>query len=106
MSMIGQEATESFPYDGIDDVGRKFVWRWVVTHIGRDGTRRMTDDLQGRYTRATKEEAEERARDIVASNRDGVVVDVFGPQAEGTFEARKVHCYPGHFDPMSAFFEE
>ncbi|MGE3483475.1 MAG: hypothetical protein AB7L09_01965 [Nitrospira sp.] len=80
-----------------------FVTRYVVTHIGTNGERRMTAPArQGRYTHATPEDAEKEMRDILnveANNND--IPGVFGKQAVGTFEVRAILCWPNSHDPAS-----
>ncbi len=80
-------------------------WRWVITHIGVHGLLRMTDPAQGRYTYATEDEAERRMRAIL-SNVTNDAAGVFGEQSVGTFEVRRVECWPGHHDPKSFYVEE
>lgn len=81
----------------------EFVTRYVVTHIGTNGERRMTAPArQGRYTHATPEEAAQEMRDILnVKENNNDIPGVFGAQAVGTFEVRPIKCWPGHFDPAS-----
>ena len=78
-----------------------YVTRYVVTHIGTNGERRMTAPArQGRYTHATPAEAEQEMRDILnvgVNNND--IPGVFGEQAVGTFEVRPINCWPNTLDP-------
>jgi hypothetical protein len=80
------------------------VTRFVITHIGTRGMRRLTDPKQGRYTYATREEAEGRMNAIL-SNVTNDIAGVFGEQAVGSFQVRPVSCYPKHFDPMTCYFD-
>ena len=79
------------------------VTRYVVTHVGTKGMRTLTLGMQGRFTYATPEEAEEMQNAILhGANND--IPGVYGQQAVGTFEVRPVPCYPGHFDPKTRWF--
>lgn len=81
------------------------ITRYVVTHIGPDGTRRMTQRAWGAYTYATKAEAQALAESIMHHNLEARVAETMGGRAWGSFEARAVECYPVHHDPKSIYFE-
>ncbi len=77
------------------------VIRYVVTHIDEDGMRTLCGPAQGRFTKATPEEAQELLDNMMKNNRmDGSrLAGVYGLP----LEVRPVKCYP-HFDPMQKFF--
>lgn len=81
----------------------KHTIRYVVTHIGKNGSRRMTAPArQGRYTHETPEGAEQEMRDILNVEVNGNdIPGVFGEQAVGTFEVRPIRCWPFTHDPCS-----
>jgi len=73
------------------------IIRYVLTHVNKDGMRTLVDPMQGRYTYATKDEAQKR-------------LDAFKPQLESTLgyhdlEVRPVEVYPVHFDPKTCWFD-
>lgn len=68
--------------------------RYVITHVADSGLRVLTLPGQGRYTFATREEAEERMRLLAPS----LCEKVLGDRAD-TLQVVGVPCYPGHFDP-------
>ena len=80
------------------------VIRHVVTHINEDGMRTLCGPAQGRHTYATAEEAEAMKAAMLKNNRmdgDGLA-GVYGLP----LEVRPVKCYPGHFDPMTCYFDD
>lgn len=82
------------------------VTRYVVTHINREGLRTISSPAsQGRYTHATREDAETALRNLNANNSADTLAQVFGAQALDTFEVRQCPCYPNHFDPMNVWFD-
>lgn len=82
------------------------VTRYVVTHVNTKDMRCMTFAHQGRNTHATQAEAQEHLDAVLNTgvNRNDIP-GVFGAQSVGTFEVRPVECYPGHFDPITRYFE-
>lgn len=84
----------------------KTVTRYCVTHLDREGRRALSYPAQGRYSFATEKEAADLATAISGNNSVSNIVQVFGPQALGTFEARPVECYAGHFDPVSIWLTD
>lgn len=82
------------------------VTRYVVTHINKDGMRTLSASAsQGRFTNATWEDAEVSLRNLTSNNSTDTLKQVFGPQCIGTFEVRPCPCYPGHYDPMTIWFD-
>lgn len=79
------------------------VIRYVVTHIGKDGLRTLCGPAQGRITKETAEEAQLLLDNMMLNNR------MEGDRLAGVYglplEVRPVKCYPGHFDPMSVYFD-
>lgn len=82
------------------------VTRHVVTYINRDGARVLFGAAQGRHTYATPADAAGHLQAVLSNNSESNLADIYGPQAIGTFEVRPAECYPGHFDPMSVWFDE
>lgn len=79
--------------------------RYVVTHIGRDGCRRMTAPaVQARWTHATEGAALRELNDLL-ENPDNDIPSVFGHQAIGTFEVRPVECWDTTHDPKTCWFD-
>ena len=74
------------------------VTRYVVTHL-RAGFRCHFDPRQGRYTYATREEAQRRIDAFLAEPSNtpdrwrSIGVD------ETTLAVSACECWPGHFDP-------
>lgn len=82
------------------------VTRYVVTHFGRDGLRVLSFPAQGRYTFATRAEAEAAMAALLDVEHNGNdLASVYGPQAVGSFEVRTCECWPGHFDPKGIYFD-
>lgn len=69
------------------------ITRYAVTHVGTAGFRRLTYPNQGRFHKATMEEAAELAKVISESNTPKRITEAYGEQAVGTFEARAIQCY-------------
>lgn len=78
------------------------VIRFVITHVNREGMRTLTEGVQGRYTYATREEAQER---LEAFRPSYAAQPEIGVPAE-TMEVRPVACWPGHFDPKTCWFDD
>lgn len=81
------------------------VTRYVLTHVNKHGMRTLTYGQQGRWTKATREEAEELREAFLAHNSDQRLRTIYGPQAVGTFEVRACECWPGHHDPKGIYFD-
>lgn len=81
------------------------VTRYVVTHIDRDGMRRLFGPAQGRFTHETAEEAQAHIDAIINNNGAQTLHDVYGPQ-DLKLEVRPCECWPGHFDPVGIYFDE
>lgn len=62
--------------------------------------RTLTFPAQGRYTYATKEEAEKQLKLFEPSLR----AKILGKRAD-TLEVRPCKCWPGHFDPRGIYFD-
>jgi len=77
------------------------VIRYVVTHAGNNGLRTLAHAAQGRYTFATREEAEQAMRDMLQNNSRGALEAVFTLP----LEVRACECWPGHFDPKGVYFD-
>lgn len=78
--------------------------KFVITHINRDGIRQLTGANQGHRFSDSKEYAEKMLEDLIESNSDKKVSEVFGSQAVGTFEVREVECYQTG-DAKTIYFE-
>ena len=77
------------------------VVRYVVTHIGRNGLRTLATAAQGRYTHATREEAQADLDAMMANNSLDRLRSLFGLP----LEVRACDCWPVHFDPMGVYFD-
>jgi len=82
------------------------VTRFVVTHVNTHNMRSMTFAHQGRNTHATREEAEANMAAVLNGANGNDIPGVYGAQSVDTFEVRPVECYPGHFDPITRYFED
>lgn len=76
-----------------------------VSFIDRDGNRVMQGPNQGRYMKATLEEAQQAAIDIVKTNGEARLASIFGAQAIGTFRADAFECYE-HGDAVSIYVKD
>lgn len=77
------------------------VVRYVVTHVNKDGMRTLAKAMQGRYTYATPEEAQQWIDQAIAANGDRLA-EFYGLP----LQVRPVECYPVHFDPMTCWFDD
>ena len=84
-------------------MGSYKVIRYVLTYIGADGRRTMVEPMQGRYTFATKPEAQGSLDTLLAANSIDQISSIWG--AAPRFEVRPVECWPGHFDPKTRWFD-
>jgi hypothetical protein len=84
--------------------GRTFEVRHVVTHRDGQGNRVLTSAVQGRFTYETEDDAQVQVDAIGEHNSIGRLESVFGPGV-AEFQVRAVAVYPGHHDPLSAFFD-
>lgn len=80
------------------------VIRYVVTHVPKGDMRTLVDPCQGRFTYATREEAQERL-DAIRDNNTPERLRSVGLEPD-TFEVRPCSCWAGHFDPVGVFFSE
>lgn len=72
--------------------------RWVITHAKRS-YRTLLEPAQGRYTYATKEEAEKNMRLLEPGIREKLTdVDA------NSLAVLPVECWPGHHDPKRTVF--
>lgn len=78
------------------------VKRFVITHINRDGMRALASPQQGRYTYATREDAQKRLDAIIANTTVAMIKSVWGLP----LQVRECECYAGHFDPVGIFFDD
>lgn len=85
----------------------KLGLRWVVMQEageGDDYSSSMFDARQGRYTFASRREADERARCIVAANDSDKLRQIVG-RSLGAYQkmalfAAPMWCWPKHYDPV------
>jgi len=68
--------------------------RYALTHINRDGMRVLTCQNTGRNHYHAASEAAGYLAAFIENNSRKTLVDVFGPQAWGTFRVSAVECYP------------
>lgn len=80
--------------------------RYVISHINRDGMRKMTYAIQGRNTLGSKEEAQKLLQDFLNNNYDALLSECYGSQALGTFEVSAVECYDEHNDPKGCWIQD
>lgn len=77
------------------------VIRYVVTHVGADGTRTLAHASQGRFTYDTPHPAKQWIIDAQLNNSPDRMAELFGPP----LEVRPVECWPGHHDPKGIYFD-
>lgn len=77
------------------------IIRYVVTHIGQYGIRTLAQPAQGRYTYATREEAQQVLNEIENNNDPYTLSMLF----RLPLEVRPCECWPGNFDPKSIYFD-
>lgn len=77
------------------------VTRYVVTHMGRNGMRTLASPAQGRFTYATREEAESMLKAMLSNNSEDTLRSVYG----FPLEVRACECWPEHFDPKGIYFD-
>jgi len=80
--------------------------RYVLTKIDKDGLRSMVSSVQGQYTYSTPEEAQVHLDQLLSSNTQERLVEVFGKQVTGTFKVSPVECWQGHNDHKRYYIEE
>lgn len=82
------------------------VTRYVVTYVdARVGLRTLANAMQGRFTYATREEAQAVLDALLSANSAERVAEIWGKGSAETFEVRSCECYAGHFDPVGCYFE-
>ncbi len=77
--------------------------RYAITHIGRDGLRKLTFANQGRNHYDDPAGAARRLAGFIQSNPVETLRDIYGDQAIGTFEVTPVECYD-HGDATRTVF--
>ena len=81
------------------------VTRYVATYINRDRMRTLVSPGQGRFTYATRGEAQAWLEAFMFANSWERIAEIFGPQSVRTFEVRPCRCWAGHFDPVGVWFD-
>jgi hypothetical protein len=76
------------------------VWRYVITHLDKEGGRRLAEAAQGQYTYATAEDAQRRIDAMMTNNSRATLESVFGLP----LEVRRCECY-WHHDPVEHYFD-
>lgn len=79
------------------------VKRYVLTYKAADGLRTLVGPQQGRYTHATREQAESFLARFIANNRPAII-ERYGPIE--SLQVRACACWPEHFDPCGIYFDE
>jgi len=78
------------------------VTRYVLTCVWNPGEgRQLFEAMQGRFTHGEREACEERRASFL---ENGSLASHY-PHAAETLEVRPVQCWPGHFDPITRWFE-
>jgi hypothetical protein len=77
--------------------------RYAITHLGRDGLRKLTFANQGRNHYDDHAEAARRLAGFIQNNPVETLRDIYGDQAIGTFEVTPVECYD-HGDATRTVF--
>ena len=82
-----------------------YVTRYVLTAIGyRDGLRELVDPMQGRFTYATREEAQVQLNARLLANPPGRIRAIWGIGDDA--KVRECECYADSFDPIGRYFDE
>lgn len=82
------------------------VRRWVVTHCNQNGIRVLTFACQGRYTYATKADAQVEIAALLEHNSSDRLSEVYGCNCRQTLSPREVECWKGHHDPIGIYPED
>lgn len=83
-----------------DEYGRRYVLRYVVTQGNPEmGGRMLAQPMQGRYTYATKKEAQKHCDAFLAHNSHEVLASLF----HLPLTVKVCRCYPGHYDPIGLY---
>lgn len=77
------------------------VMRWAVTHINLDGLRVLTLGTEGRWTHATREDAQKQLEAFEPQLRAKVL-----DERADTLEVREIECWASHLDPCHSVFDE
>ena len=72
---------------------------YAITHVGKDGYRRLTFANQGRNHYETKEEAEDMRKAFEPDLREKILHEL-----ADTLEVRQVECYD-HGDAKGIYFD-
>lgn len=85
----------------------RYAVYYPVGENAEEGTRTyaLTNAAQGRYTKATPEEAEEYMRKIQGNNGRQKIREAFNCEPED-LRVFPVNCWPGHFDPKGIYHTE
>lgn len=80
------------------------VIRYIITHRCNNGFggRQLAETMQGRYTYATLQEAQEHIDNMMANNSMDILNSLFNLP----LKAMPCECYAGHFDPVGRYFPE
>jgi hypothetical protein len=98
LARVGSGAQRYTRREGVSARRRqKMTKRWVLTHR-TGGPRTLVSPAQGRYTYATREEAQKKLDAI----KEGVETTL----GLRELEVREVECYPIHFDPKTRWFDD
>jgi hypothetical protein len=76
-----------------------------ISYVGKDGIRTLFGAAQGRCMCKTREEAEQKLRDIITTNGEDRVVEIYGEQSRGTFRVDPFECWD-HGDPKGIYVTE
>lgn len=82
------------------------VTRYMPTYINKDGMRRILGTAQGRFTKATAEEAQSAVDSLLSNNTEDCLRECYGKQSIGTFRVDPIECWPVHFDPIGIFVHD
>ena len=78
---------------------------FAITHIDKDGLRRLTFANEGRNHYANKRDAEDYLRAINKNTGNERLAQIFGAQSLNTFKVLPVECY-WHGDAVGIYFED
>lgn len=101
----GKETDDAAP-ECVREFTHGSAWRFALTHVGRDGLRKLSTANQGRHFYDTREDADEHLAALLAQNSKDRLAEVFGPQVVGTFAIRSVECYVPGGDAVGIYFDD
>lgn len=67
--------------------------KFVITFLNSAGMRQLMGPNQGRFFSNDAEAAELKLKNLLEHTSENSIIQIFGPQAIGTFAVRECDCY-------------